>query len=54
MVSASLIGGLLLPLQESGGGELASWQIAIVAFAFVAYVLVVAALLERWEVRLHA
>lgn len=54
MVSASIVNGLLMPLQESGGGELASWQIAIVAFVFVAYILLVAALIERWEVRLHA
>lgn len=53
MVGASLVTGLLMPL-ESGGGELASWQIALVAFAFVAYVLVIAAIVERWEVRLHA
>ncbi|MFB6165331.1 MAG: hypothetical protein ABEJ31_09255 [Haloarculaceae archaeon] len=54
MVPASLWLGLLVPLQESGGGELASWQIAVVAFAFVAWILLVAAVLERWEGRLHA
>ena len=43
----------LTPLQ-AGGGELASWEIALIAFAFVAWILVVGALLERWEVRLHA
>jgi len=41
-------------LQASGGGELTAWEIAIVAFAFVAYILIVASLLERWEDRLHA
>lgn len=54
MVPASTAYGLLMPLSEAGGGELAAWQIAIVAFAFVAYILVVAAVLERWEVGLHA
>lgn len=54
MLEASLFTGLLMPLQVSGGGELASWQIALVAFAFVGYVLIVAAIVERWEVRLHA
>ena len=43
-----------MPLAETGGGELASWQIALVAFGFVGYVLIVAAILEYWEVRLHA
>ena len=54
MATASVVLGLLAPLAETGGGELASWQIALVAFGFVVYVLLVAALVERWEVRLHA
>lgn len=53
MVGVTSLIGLLTPL-ETGGGELASWQIALVAFAFVVYVLIVAAIVERWEVRLHA
>jgi len=54
MATAGIVFGLLVPLAEAGGGELASWQIALVAFGFIAYILVVATLLERWEVRLHA
>lgn len=54
MVSVNLINGVLVPLQETGGAELASWQIALVAFVFVVYILFVAALVERWEVRMHA
>jgi|GEM_PF-6677538 len=54
MVYASIGHWLLIPLQESGGTELGSWQIALIAFAFVAWILLVAALLERWEGRLHA
>ena len=53
MVTPSTIAGLLVPLVEAGAG-LAAWQIGLVAFAFVAYVLAVAAALERWEVSLHA
>jgi hypothetical protein len=46
-------GAVLSPLAATGEG-LAAWQIGLIAFAFIGYVLVVAALLERWEVRLHA
>ncbi|MFB6200788.1 MAG: hypothetical protein ABEI98_02140 [Halorhabdus sp.] len=54
MVVASIGHGLLIPLQETGGAELGSWQIALVAFGFVVWILIVAAILERWEGRLHA
>ena len=53
MVMPSTVAGLLVPLVEAGHG-LPAWQIGLVAFAFVGYVLLVAALLERWEVSLHA
>jgi len=43
----------IIPLQ-TGGHELGSWQIGLVAFAFVAWMLLVATFLERWEVDLHA
>lgn len=45
--------GVLAPLVAPEAG-LASWQIGLIAFAFVAYILLVAMLLERWEVGRHA
>ena len=51
---AGLTPGLLIPLQAGAEAELASWQLALIAFGFIVWILVVAALLERWEVGLHA
>lgn len=53
MLVEHMIGVSIIPLQTSGH-ELGSWQVGLVAFAFVAWMLLVATLLERWEVDLHA
>lgn len=43
--------GFLVPALASG---LASWEVGVIAFGFVFYILIVGYLLERWEVGLHA
>lgn len=45
---------LILPLVAAEGAHLEAWEIGVVAFAFVGYILVIAAILEQWEERLHA
>lgn len=44
----------IVPLAAETGWHLAAWEIGIVAFAFVGYILIVAAILERLEERMHA
>lgn len=50
----SAAGLFAAPLAVSVAEELDSWQIAVVAFGFIAAMLVVGWLLEYWGLRLHA
>lgn len=57
MIGITLHGGLAGPSPVVYGAalaDLASWQIAVVAFGFVFVILFIGYLLERWGLGLHA